>query len=464
MLDDDFITKVDGEVEKYLLIHNVHFIERKGKKWFRCVYPEHNDSNPSMTKIPTKNVLKCFGCGKTLNITQAFDIFHPSDKNLMYADKIQAIAEELGLEVPNNKFNSTEYIQQMRSAYNDFESFTIRGKSKMKNNVYKYLEDKNIPLSCNDIGYIDDYKAYEMYMRNKYSKEILDHLSLLGKFRFSEDSLLFLLRDENGNIVASASRYCGNDKDVPKYINASNSTLYNKSKVLFGMHNVKQVDTVILVEGYSDATVAQSNGLRNTLALCGTQLSSYHMAWIKSNVRKGVVLALDGDDAGQQGMITIAQKYFMDAESKLQIAFAVLPDGKDPDDVIISKGVPAMFANIIDRIMITESILKIKGVGILERDKFIAKIIMNSEKKTAIRYINTYAKLRNITYDNAVAHITHEIRGMLSAQKDEYIQMATHWSQLASEIDRQINEYVNLNYWNSKIGGDEIAKKYARSR
>lgn len=462
MLDEEFVKEVDSQVERYLMINNVHYVERNSKKWFRCVYPDHNDSNPSMVRIPGKNILKCFGCGKTLSIVQAFDIFHPSDRNLTYADKIKAIAEELGMQVPDDKYSDPKYIEQMRAAYADFEQLALRGKSKIKLSVRKYLEGKRIPINYTEIGYIPDYNAYEYYMLDKYPKEMLDHLSLLGGFRFGEDSLLFLLRDESGNVVASASRYCGSDANAPKYINASNSTLYNKSQMLFGMHNVKHADTVVLVEGYSDAAVAQINGLRNTLALCGTQLSKQHMAWLKEHVRKGIVLALDGDDAGQQGMIEIAAKYFMDPQLRLQIAFVALPDGKDPDDVIISSGVGALFKNVIDRIKISDSILQARGASTDERDEFLAEIMMNAEQSTAQRYLRTYAQLRKYSYRKAAEHVSGIIMKILSEQKSEYIEMSQHWQHAAEEIDAMIDKYVNLNYWNAQNGSGRVDARSGR--
>ena len=175
MLDEGFVKEVDSQIERYLTINDVDYVERNGKKWFRCVYPDHNDSNPSMVRIPGKNILKCFGCGKTLNIVQAFDIFHPDNRNLTYTDKIKDIAAELGMHAPDDKYNDPKYIKQMRSAYSDFEKLVLRGKNRMKPNVRKYLADKRIPLNYPEIGYIPNYRAYEAYMRGKYPKEILDH-------------------------------------------------------------------------------------------------------------------------------------------------------------------------------------------------------------------------------------------------------------------------------------------------
>ena len=453
MLDTDFIKNIDEKIEDYLLIHNVHHVIRNSKKWFRCVYPEHDDNNPSMVRVPNKNILKCFGCGRTLNIIQAFDIFHPNDKNLTYTDKIKAIAEELGVPTFEYKYSNLGQISQMHAAYNDFERIAIDGKRNISSNIQQYLKNKQIQIDYQDIGYIADYNKYKAYMQNKYTNEMLNYLSLLGKFRFGQDSLLFLLRDNDGKVVASASRYCGTESNKPKYINASNSALYNKSRMLFGMNTIKQVDSVILVEGYSDAAVLRAHGLSNTLALCGTQLTNKHMAWLKEHVRKGIVLALDGDDAGQQGMINIAAKYFADPDMPLQIAFMALPDGKDPDDVVLQQGIPALFNNIIDRIKITESMLKIKNIDVNERDKIIAKILINAERTTAQKYLHTYSKLRNIEYAEAIKHMSKIIYKILKEKAIEYNNMAAHRSEERLKIDALIDRYVNLDYWNMHNGG-----------
>jgi DNA primase len=145
--------------------------------------------------------------------------------------------------------------------------------------------------------------------------------------------VLFPIFDEQGAPVAFGGRVLPGSTDPAKYKNSPETTLYTKSKTLYGLNwskgQIVQADQVIVCEGYTDVIGFHRAGLPRSVATCGTAFTEEHVRLIKRYASR-VVLAFDADAAGQG-----AAERFYEWEQKYEIEVAVarLPDGRDPGDL-----------------------------------------------------------------------------------------------------------------------------------
>ena len=148
----------------------------------------------------------------------------------------------------------------------------------------------------------------------------------------------------------------------PKYLNSSDSLIYNKSKLLYGLYtakdSIKDEDGVILMEGYFDVISAQAHGIENAVAACGTALTSEHIKLLSRYTKsRRIYLSFDTDSAGQkatsrgatiikeafEGLGDIKQfdeSYISTSDDKYSCEIRVIapPEGKDPDEFIRTVG------------------------------------------------------------------------------------------------------------------------------
>jgi DNA primase len=147
---------------------------------------------------------------------------------------------------------------------------------------------------------------------------------------------MFPIFTENGDPVAFGGRILPGSTDPAKYKNSSETTIYAKSKTLYGLHWAKNdivtSDQVIVCEGYTDVIGFHRAGLRRAVATCGTALTEEHVRLLKRYASQ-VVLAFDADAAGQGA----AQRFYeWEERYQLRVSVAKFPEGKDPGDLAVS--------------------------------------------------------------------------------------------------------------------------------
>ena len=206
-------------------------------------------------------------------------------------------------------------------------------------------------------------------LKKDFSNEVLEKAGLIIKKengyidRFL-DRLIIPIQNENGDFVAFGARTFEKDRQ-PKYLNSSDSLIYNKSKLLYGLYTakeaIKQNDSVVLMEGYFDVISSQAHGIENCVASCGTSLTSDHVKLLSRYTKsRRIYLSFDTDAAGQKatargaeiirdvfaGLGNIKQfdeSFVSSNEDKYACEIRVIapPEGKDPDEFIRSVGADA---------------------------------------------------------------------------------------------------------------------------
>ena len=306
--------------------------------------PFHPDRSPSLYVSPSKGIWKCFGCGKGGDVIK----FVAEYENLSYFEAAKLLIERYNLPIvlENKDEKESEYFKALR-LINEF----------YKNNLTKSVDAKNYLLKVRkippslvesfELGYCGDgYKSVNFARKEK----ILDQLLELKHFFKTADGrikdffynrITIPIKNPTGKIAAFGGRALS-DELKPKYKNSPNSFLFQKEKFLFGLERAKEAvrerNFLLLVEGYFDVIRLHSVGFRNCVAPLGTSFTDHHARVIKKLTGE-VILLFDGDTAGKRAAFETAKKLL---KANLDVLFAFLPEGEDPDTFVLKGGLKAL--------------------------------------------------------------------------------------------------------------------------
>ncbi|MFA7284511.1 MAG: DNA primase [Candidatus Absconditabacterales bacterium] len=305
--------------------------------------PFHKEKTPSFMVSETKQIFKCFGCGKGGNVIT----FAMEYERLDFVDTLKVLAETAHLDLNNyNKFHSDPAVKESKEhtkSINQLAAQHFSNNLQANPTALEYLHQRNLDdqiIQTFGLGYAPDgYYDLINYLKKMgcSTEQILESgLCKTGPsgdiYDFFRKRIIFPIRDVVNNIVAFAGRVT-DSQDSPKYLNLSDTPLYDKSKTLYGIHLAKQHiaehKCIIVVEGYMDVIGLYRIGLPVGLATCGTALTEEHLKQIK-RYSDTVILLFDNDDAGRAATIrALKMAYAYD----LYPSVLSLPDGmKDIDD------------------------------------------------------------------------------------------------------------------------------------
>ncbi|WP_114749903.1 DNA primase [Pleomorphovibrio marinus] len=321
-------------------------LKRKGQNLWACC-PFHQEKTPSFSVSPSKQIYKCFGCGKAGDTIQ----FIMDIEGVGFNEAIKHLAQKYGIEIEESNAPSTpEEIQQ----YNEKESLLIvlnYAKNHFAENL-KSEEGRSIGLSYfKERGF--DAEIIEKFELG-YAQNSWDGLLTAGKKAgFETETLMkaglilekdgekwydrfrgrviFPFHNLSGKAIAFGARILTNDKKQPKYINSPETEVYHKSDVLYGIYQAKQAirqhDLCFLVEGYTDVISLHMAGIPNVVASSGTSLTENQIKLIK-RFTDNVTVLYDGDPAGIKASL---RGIDMLLEGGLFVKAVVFPEGEDPD-------------------------------------------------------------------------------------------------------------------------------------
>ena len=150
------------------------------------------------------------------------------------------------------------------------------------------------------------------------------------------DRIMFPIFDKNGKTVAFSGRSLGESK--PKYLNSPETTIFNKSKILYNFHRarpaIRKFQQVVLFEGFADVIAADRSGIENGVATMGTSLTDEHVSILKKNAQS-VTICYDSDSAGIDAAFRAGN---MLQQANCQVRVAMMPDGMDPDEYVKKYG------------------------------------------------------------------------------------------------------------------------------
>lgn len=335
-------------------------LKRAGSNYTGCC-PFHNERSPSFMVNPTKNFYKCFGCGKAGDSIS----FVREKESSTFEEAIEKIAAIGGVsidyeridiaEAKAKKEEKDEAIALMQYAGKEYQSALYKNDT-----AFEYMLNRG--FSHADIaewrlGWAPEGFRFLTEKINESGRSSLAlKINLLAKkddrtHDFFSGRVMIPVEDHQGRLVAFGGRIIDSKLKTAKYINSSESLIYSKSNVLFGLNHahyaIKKQGYAILVEGYTDVIRLHSVGFPIAVASCGTAFTAEQAKLLKRYCGS-VVIMRDGDSAGMKA----AMKDVNIAIAEGFIAYAaILPEKEDPDSFFRSDRVVWMMENIKDAIV-----------------------------------------------------------------------------------------------------------------
>lgn len=357
-------------------------IKPKGREYV-CLCPFHDDHNPSMRVIPSKQIFHCFVCGTGGDVFSFVQKFHKMD----FVEALTFLSEKTGVQLTPRR-SGQPFGEQMGGSgggsggsggeTNSGTFYTRRelleltaGATSFFRTILSHpthgaaaraiIEKRQISPEMVDRFQIcaapDRWDGLILFAQQKnWKPDALFEAGLLkkresssGYYDLFRNRLLFPIHDKAGRVIAFGGRKI-NEADEPKYINSPDSRLFNKSATLYALHlAAKQIQaqkTAIVTEGYMDALACHQGGFTNAIATLGTALTREHAAALRP-LCDTVVLLFDGDDAGRRAADRAVPIFFAEPIDVKIATLGRFTDAKDPDELLKREGGAAIFKHVI---------------------------------------------------------------------------------------------------------------------
>lgn len=337
-----FRTDIIEVISEYVLL------KKRGRNYVGLC-PFHSETSPSFTVAPDKQIFHCFGCGVGGNVFR----FLMLKENLTFPEAVRWLAERAGVSMPQNFAADSRQLREKERAFQANEMVMNLYCSILNSNEGKvakrYLAGRGITPEMQkrfQLGFAPlrrdfllkhlgnrGYRPDELVKLGLIIKSKRNSTRYLDRFR---NRVIFPICDVRGRVIGFGGRVL--DERQPKYLNSPETKVFNKSKVLYGLHQAGQAirdsGYAVLVEGYLDVITAHQYGFKNVVAPLGTSLTREQGRQLRRYASE-VVIAFDADAAGMAAAVR-----GLDILQSLgcRVRVAGIPDGKDPDDFIRKRG------------------------------------------------------------------------------------------------------------------------------
>lgn len=318
-------------------------IEKAGIN-FKARCPFHNEKTPSFFISPSRNTFYCFGCGAKGDIFEFVERFEGLD----FPGALKVLAERANVEIVYEKKGKRDDREKLFAVLEEATSYFENNLAENKA-AGKYLSERGLndeTIKKFRLGYSQPmWRALSIYLGEKgYAADIIEKAGLTkpgkdGHYDRFRGRIIFPISDASGRVVAYSGRIFdksleGENSTPGKYINSPETTLYRKSKILYGFDKAKEGirkwTFAIVVEGQIDLLLSHQALYNNTVALSGTALTIEQLQSL-SHLTSRLVLSLDSDAAG---LSASGKSAALALREGFDVKVAHLSGGKDPADII----------------------------------------------------------------------------------------------------------------------------------
>ena len=346
-------------------------LQKKGGRYFGCC-PFHNEKTPSF--CVNNGWYHCFGCGASGDVVK----FVMEMESVSFYDAVKILADKVGLQLPEVKLDP-QYAQKkehgdvlkqlMRDAARYYRNNLLD--EKKGNDAREYLHNRGLDdeiAKRYGLGLSLDNESMVGYMRRKgYSLKDLEECGLVGNAQRPYDAfanrIIVPIMDSMSNVIAFGGRIYHGEKDVAKYKNSTNTTLFDKGRTIYGINFIKRdkkmngvaYKELILVEGYMDVISLGASGIKNVVACMGTALTDGQAREL-SRMTENLYVCYDGDGAGKKATI---RNVDILAKFVQNVRVISLDEGKDPDETVREGGAEAFLKKQKEALPVIEYKLKL---------------------------------------------------------------------------------------------------------
>ena len=354
LIPQDFIDDLIARADIVEVVGRRVQLKKAGREFKACC-PFHDEKSPSFTVSPSKGFYHCFGCGAhgtAIGFLMEFD-------HLSFVDAIESLASAMGVDVPRSE--SDQPAKRYDELFSLMDTVSRHWQDCLKDSTeaVDYLRKRGIDGATAKrygIGYSPDGWS-NVLDKFGQSDEAIERLLATGliirkdngqhydRFR---DRLMFPIRDPRGRTIGFGGRTMGDGE--PKYLNSPETVLFHKGRELYGLYEarqaLRQIDRLVVVEGYMDAVALARNGIDFVVATLGTATTHEHLNRL-FRLTENVNFAFDGDRAGKKAAWRALENALPQIREGRQIRFVFLPEGEDPDSYVNANGADA-FVDLLD--------------------------------------------------------------------------------------------------------------------
>ncbi|MBI3140140.1 MAG: DNA primase [Sphingobacteriales bacterium] len=354
MISPNTIQQILGRTDIIDVIGSFVKLKRRGTNYLGLC-PFHNEKTPSFTVSPSKEIYKCFGCGKSGN-TVSFVMEH---EKYSYVEALKWLAARYGIEIEET-FASDEQRQQLLAADSLYiiNGFAQQFFSRV---LFETEEGRDVGLAYfKERGFREDIikkfqLGYSPEQRDAFTREAIAkqyntelliksglvanrNNQLMDNYR---GRVIFPVHNHSGKVLGFGARILKSNDKAPKYINTPENEIYIKSKILYGSYFARQAidkaDECLLVEGYTDVVSLHQAGIENVVASGGTSLTPDQLRLIRKYTNN-LTIIYDGDAAGVKAAL---RGLDLALEEGLNVKLVLIPDKEDPDSYVNKVGAAA---------------------------------------------------------------------------------------------------------------------------
>ncbi|MDC1093882.1 DNA primase [Porticoccus sp.] len=346
-IPQNFINDVLDRLDIIDVIGSRIELRKSGKNYSACC-PFHDEKTPSFSVSPDKQFYYCFGCGAGGN---AVGFVLDFDKTT-FPETIENLAKRVGLDMPAESVsNDSEgnYKKLLFPVIKDADSFyrrSLRDPTNAKKAI-EYLKSRGLNgETARNFGIGFASPGWENLLQDLgKNEEKVEQLKIVGllidrneegklydRFR---NRIMFPIRDVRGRTIGFGGRVLSDEK--PKYLNSPETPLFHKGRELYGLYEAnrhfRNIENLIVVEGYMDVAVLAQNGVHNAVATLGTAVTIEHLNKIFRYTSE-VIFCFDGDEAGRKAAYRALDTSLPVIVDGRSAKFMFLPEGEDPDTII----------------------------------------------------------------------------------------------------------------------------------
>ena len=364
---------IDGVVGDFVQLKSAGGGQKKG------LCPFHDEKSPSFHVTPSKGFFHCFGCGVGGDVIA----FLMKIDHLSFSESVERLADRMGYTLRYDgtntstgpSINRSRLVAANLAAMNFYrDALNLPGGAQIGRDFLQKRGFDKAAAQLFGVGYAPDewdglYKHLKTlgFSDSELSLAGLTKDGTKGPIDRFRNRLIWPIKDISGDVVGFGARKLASDEvdQGPKYLNTSETPIYKKSQILYGLDMAKKEIAkkrqVVIVEGYTDVMAAHLAGITTAVATCGTAFGDDHIRVIRRLLmdddafRGEVIFTFDGDAAGQKAAL---RAFGDDQKFVAQTFVAVEPSGMDPCDLRIASGDAAVRDLIARRVPLFEFAIK----------------------------------------------------------------------------------------------------------
>ena len=351
LISQETIQQILSRIDIIEIVGSFVKLKKRGANYLGLC-PFHNEKSPSFTVSPTKEIYKCFGCGKSGNTIG----FLMELEKYSYVESLRWLANKYNVEIEETE--TTPEVKLVRQAADSLYIINNFAQQFFSNALFNTDEGVDIALSyLKERGFREDIitkfqLGYNPSGRDSFATAAIaaqyntEYLQKSGLVVIREDNpmdnyrgrIIFPIHNQSGKVLGFGARIIKNNDKAPKYINTPENEIYVKSKILYGSYfarmAIDKADECLLVEGYTDVVSLHQAGVENVVASGGTSLTPDQLRLVKKYTNN-LTIIYDGDSAGVKAAL---RGLDLALEEGLNVKLVLIPDKEDPDSYVNKVG------------------------------------------------------------------------------------------------------------------------------